>query len=338
MNVLLCSVGRRAYMVDYFKKELGKEGRVICVNSSALSTAMQAGDRAYVSPLIYDADYIPFLLSVCKKENISLLLSLFDIDLAVLARHRASFAEIGVKLVLSDSALVETCNDKMKMQDFLRRIGMNTLYTCLSPEDKRVQSDLRAGREYILKPRWGMGSLGVYKTGDDKELYWLFSRIRREIENSYLQYEARQDADYAILIQECIQGKEYGLDVMNDLEGRYLCTVVKEKLAMRSGETDIAKIVKNEALEDLGRRLAGHTGHIGNMDVDVMVDERGAYIIDMNARFGGGYPFSHAAGANLVRVLLAGARGEQVLAASLQADIGGIYAKELCIMPLADRG
>ena len=44
MNVLLTSVGRRAYLVDYFKKEFGYNSKIICTNSSELSTALSVGD------------------------------------------------------------------------------------------------------------------------------------------------------------------------------------------------------------------------------------------------------------------------------------------------------
>jgi len=57
----------------------------------------------------------------------------------------------------------------------------------------------------------------------------------------------------------------------------------------------------------IGRKL----GHIGVLDCDAIVTEDNCYVFDMNPRFGGGYPFSHIAGANLPAVLLAWANGER---------------------------
>ena len=62
MNVLLTSVGRRAYMVKYFKKAVGTDGKVIVSNSDENSVAFRYADKSYVSPLIYDKAYISFLL------------------------------------------------------------------------------------------------------------------------------------------------------------------------------------------------------------------------------------------------------------------------------------
>ena len=92
MKVLLTSVGRRAYMVKYFKEVLGKNGEVHVCNSDELTVAFQYADRSVISPLIYDSNYIPFLLTYCEENRIDILISLFDIDLWVLAKNKKRFA------------------------------------------------------------------------------------------------------------------------------------------------------------------------------------------------------------------------------------------------------
>ncbi len=85
MNILLSSVGRRSYMVRYFKKALGKNGLVHAGNSVE-TYAMQVADRSVITPLIYDTTYIDFLFDYCKKNDINAIIPLFDIDLPVLSR------------------------------------------------------------------------------------------------------------------------------------------------------------------------------------------------------------------------------------------------------------
>src|SRR5207248_4061835 len=103
----------------------------------------------------------------------------------------------------------------------------------------------------------------------------------------------------------------YGLDIVNDLNGRYVCTFAKRKLRMRAGQTDRAVTVKDERLEKLGQTIGENLGHVGILDCDLFVSEQGCRVIDLNPRIGGGYPFSHIAGANYPAALIAWMNGEQ---------------------------
>ena len=119
------------------------------------------------------------------------------------------------------------------------------------------------------------------------------------------------DNNDTVIIQEMIQGQEYGLDVVNDLKGNFVTCFVKRKLGMRAGETDAAETEHNPVLEELGEAIGRVSRHPGVMDVDVIVREQMPYIIEMNPRFGGHYPFAHMAGANIPAALIAWANGEE---------------------------
>ena len=75
MNVLLTSVGRRAYMVKYFQEVLAGSGEVHVCNSDDLTVAFHYADYSVITPLIYDDNYIPFLLKYCKENHIDILIS-----------------------------------------------------------------------------------------------------------------------------------------------------------------------------------------------------------------------------------------------------------------------
>lgn len=334
MNILLTSVGRRAYLIDYFKKEFGDTSKIICTNSSILSTAMSVADKAYVSPIIYDKEYIPFLLYLCQKENIDVLLSLFDIDLPILASNKEKFEKIGVKLILSDEKIIDICNDKFKMYEFLKEKNFDTMYTSLDIYDEYIKNNISKEKEFILKPRWGMGSLGIYSSDEYEEAKVFYNKIKKDIKKSYLKYEAKKAPESCILIQEKLSGKEFGLDILNDLDGNYITTVVKEKLAMRSGETDIAKVVKSDLLEDFGEKISKETRHIANMDLDLILNDTGIFVIDMNARFGGGYPFTHKAGLNIVSLIKDMLKGKKIDNKNFKLEYDKIYAKDISIVEL----
>lgn len=322
MNVLLTSVGRRSYLVEYFKQAVGENGNVVVANS-AVSQAWAAADKAFVSPVIYDKNYIPFLLNLCREEKIGILVSLFDIDLPVLAAHRKEFEEIGTFVVVSEPEVVEICNDKWKTYTFLQENGFLVPRTFLDPDEAvKALKTGEMGWPVMIKPRWGMGSLALYRADNFRELEVFYEKTRKNIGETYLKYEAVQAPESCVLIQECLMGQEYGMDVINDLDGHYQNAVQKRKDAMRSGETDSAETVEIPALRAIGERISGLLKHRGNLDMDLFEKDGEFYILELNARFGGGYPFSHMAGVNLPQAIINWRRGMTAGRDLLEAKTG----------------
>lgn len=335
MNILLTSVGRRSYLIKYFQEALGTTGEVHVANSSAITPSFLAADHATVTPLIYDEDYIPFLLQYCQDHQIQALISLFDIDLPILAAYKERFRKAGIQVVVSDQRVIDTCNDKWKSHQFLKEHGFQVAKTYLSLADaKQALVTGELAFPVIIKPRWGMGSIAVYEAENESELEILYQKTLQGIQRSYLEYESVADIEASVLIQEKLQGQEYGLDVINDLDGRYQNTIVKKKHAMRSGETDCAETMANPVLEALGQKLSAKLGHIANLDTDVFLVEGQPYILEMNARFGGGYPFSHMAGANLPQAIVNWLKGKSVNPAWFQAQPGLLLHKDITLVDI----
>lgn len=337
MNVLLTSVGRRAYMVKYFKEALGEGGQVHVCNSDDKTVAFHYADKSVISPLIYDDNYIPFLLNYCKENKIDILLSLFDIDLLVLAKNKDKFKEIGTSVIVSDKELIEICNDKWKTYEFLKENGFNVPKTYLTLEDTINALD-RGEISYpvIVKPRFGCGSIALSIAEDEMALLYYFRRNTRTINKSYLKYESAS-VDDKIIYQECLKGQEYGADIINDLNGNFQNAIVKKKIAMRAGETDIAEVVNEPEILKEVSRLGKLTRHIGNMDIDVFLVDGKSYILEMNARFGGGYPFSHMAGCNLPKAIVEWSKNKKVAKNVLEAQVGDFGYKELVITKIKSK-
>lgn len=312
MNILFTSSGRRGYLLQYFKDALNGAGKVHAINSDPLVPSAYYADVMVKSPPIYSDEYIPFLLHYCKVNEIGLLIPLFDPDLPVLAAHRSAFESLGTKVLVSSSATINVCNDKWETYRYLQALRIGTPRTFLKISDfEEARKQGWLDYPVIVKPRWGMGSLSVYKAENHEELEVFYKRVVREISSSYLRFESAATPDHSVIIQEFIAGKEYGLDVINDLQGKHVTTVVKRKLSMRLGGADMAETVFREDICTLGHAIASHLRHIGNLDMDVICDEKDRLLVlEMNARIGGGYPFSHVAGVNLPNALIAWCRGD----------------------------
>lgn len=294
MNILITSAGRRTKLVDYFKNELHGNGKVITADASKLAPALYTGDKGYLVPNIADSGYLESIIDICLKENVSAVVSLIDPELPVLAGHRKRFQDIGVQLVLPDYDAVSVCNDKTKMHDFIRHHHYDTFqqYDNIADFLEKYETG-EASLPVFVKKRFGSASSGAKKVTSVKSLESVF------------------DEEQDLFIQEFIEGRELGIDIYVDLISRDVVSVfVKEKFHMRAGETDKAVSVIEPAVDELVSDFVRRLQLTGPLDMDIIERDNRRYIIDVNCRFGGGYPLAYACGENFPSYIIQNIMGE----------------------------
>jgi carbamoyl-phosphate synthase large subunit len=312
MNVMLTCAGRRNYSVEIFKEAVGDRHCVFACDSRADAPALQKADKAFIVPRVDQEDYVDTLLAICDDHQIGLLIPALEPELLLLATNRARFLAVGTIPLVSDPEIIVACWDKLATSQFLSGCGLRVPHTFDSLDSARAalsRGDITF--PLIVKPRWGVGSIGMQLPEDEEELELSYKVTKKQIERSFATEIGVTDWQHSVLIQERLLGEEHGMDVINDLNGSYACTFIRRKIRMRAGQTDRAVTVRDDRLEMIGQLIGEKLGHIGIVDCDVSVSEHGCCVIDINPRFGGGYPFSHIAGANLPAALIAWANGQQ---------------------------
>ena len=255
-------------------------------SNTSYSVGFAECDNTYVVPSISDEDkYIASLLDICRKESITFLISLYDFDIHIISQHLDKFKSYNVIPLIVDFNASKICFDKLETNRFLVDNGFNhpKTYADLSIAIKSIEKK-EITFPVIIKPRFGFASKDIFIANTINEMNFLF------------QY--RPD----MIIQEFVNGVEYGIDILNDLDGRLVHFCSKRKIEMRSGETDIAEIVDNIKFKNLVTKLTKTLRCIGVLDIDLIISKKNRdeviTILEINPRFGGGYPMSHRAGAN----------------------------------------
>lgn len=285
MNILFTNIGRRTYFIDY-ALELKNKGYPIRIFASDTSreTAgfwVSKDVTPFLTPHVSknEEQYFTQLKKECLKHEIEVIIPMMDFELPVLAKKKRDLAGLGIQVIVSDYDTVMNCLDKKINYEY-----------CLKKEIQVPQALFDAGNLFfdfplIKKKIKGSGSVGLRILQNPGEL---------------ILFEQGTD-----LLQVCIEGKEYGVDILNDLNGNFVHSFVREKMSMRSGETDKAKGVFFDRFKVLAKTISSKFRHIGNMDVDFIEDKTGkVYFIDFNPRFGGGYPLTHLSGYNYLQALL----------------------------------
>lgn len=327
MNILFTCAGRRTYLLKYFKEQLGDQGKIIGADMQMTAPALSAADIRVLVPSVYDDNYVDVLHNICEQHHVDMLFSLNDLELPILAANKASFENAGTKVVVSSPEVIDICFDKLRTCEYVKSLGINVPRTY-----SNLQSALNALEigelqfPVVIKPRWGSASIGIEFVNNHEDLCIMYELIKRKTSNGILGEVSQHDKNF-ILIQEKITGKEYGLDVMNDLEGRNVGVAVKQKLSMRAGETDKAVTVDNAELRRIGEVIGTNLAHVGNLDCDILEMDGQYYVLELNPRFGGGFPFSYEAGVNLPKALINWAQGIDFDVKQLVPTYGLTFAK-----------
>lgn len=334
MNILFTCAGRRTYLLKYFKENLAEGDKIVATDMQLSAPALQVADVKLQVPAVYDPEYVNITLYICREQKIDALLSLNDLELPILAENKTRFEELGVKVIVSSPEVIDIAFDKYKTAQWVESLGLMAPKTYVRLEDaKRALAAGEIEFPLFMKPRWGSGSIGLESIADMEELDIYYNLLMKKIKKTIL--ATASVGDEYIMIQEKLTGSEYGLDIMNDLEGNHVAVSVKQKLAMRAGETDKAVTVDLPEVCEMGRKIGEALGHIGNLDVDIMQRADGAYcVLELNPRFGGGFPFSYEAGVNMPKAIIQWVKGEEVDPQILQPEYGRMFSKNDYLMEI----
>lgn len=328
MNILFTCAGRRNYLINYFKEALQGAGKVFASDMQLNAPALADADVALEVPSIYSEDYIPRLQQIIREHDIRAVISLNDLELPILAGNRGKLEATGARVIVASEETIRIAFDKWETVSFLEAHGLRSpkTFNDLALAKQAIERG-ELSFPLVLKPRWGSASIGIDFPENMEELELAYKLQSMRLGRTILAKASDEDLPHALLIQEKIPGSEYGMDVLNDFDGNYIGTFVRQKLAMRSGETDKAISVTDPRFEKIGETLGKALRHIGNLDCDVFEHNGELYVLEINARFGGGYPFSHLSGSNTAAVYIEWLKGNRDVAGLINYKPGIMYAK-----------
>lgn len=291
----MLSVGRQTYLVDLFSKYF----QVAIGDNNPLTLNTYKDMKSYLMPRYDSEDYVPTLKKIISQDGIDILLSLSDIEIALVSELRSSLPA-NCEMLMPNKDISYQCLDKYAFSKLLRDNGIGCPKTYLSPDEvKKAINNGTLSYPIIGKSRWGMGSKGVTVIDNEKELELYYQLYKNKFSAPFFLKNDLERKEETLVFQEMINGEEYGLDIVNDLQGNWFTTAIKRKLMMRGGETDIAVVETNNEIMKESYKIANVLKHRGNVDCDILVKGGDIFVIDINPRFGGGYMFSLSAGINV---------------------------------------
>ncbi len=300
-NILFTCIGRRVSLLNSFAmaaRQLKIKSSLFGTDTTQLSPALQLCDKKFLIKPVSHPGYIKQLLEIVADNKVKLLVPTVDLDLKVLAKNKAKFAELGCYVLVSAPEVIEICQDKRKTYRFLQSNGFDTpvtmsIRTALSKSKARNQ---KLSWPCFLKPWDGYASRGTAKVYDRNDLLFYAKKIPNPI------------------CQEFVDGIEHTCDVYVDFDMKVRCVVPRMRIEVRAGEVSKGQIVKDAYIMSQAAKLVETLGAgPGVVILQLFLnDDNKIKFIEVNPRFGGGVPLSIKAGANFPKWIMQELLGRRV--------------------------
>lgn len=279
MNILITGAGGPAAICAY--KSLSAAGYNIFMGDM---DPMSAGlylvpkGQQFILPAGKSEMFVPFLLDLCQKYNIDLLIPTCDVELMPVANNIKAFEAIDCKVLVSPMDALETCQDKYLLMEACKKnvqLGDYDLF-------ENFLAKPHFNNNWIVKPRNGSGSRDIFKVTN-----------REELEN-LAHLEGKN-----FMVQEFLEGKEYSIDMMIDKNGKVCAAVARERMRTDSGVAVTSKVTKKKEIIEYAIAVAESLNLRFAINVQVIDTENGPMLLEINPRFSGGLSLIIAAGADI---------------------------------------
>lgn len=285
-NILITSAGQRVALVRDFQETLRRffpEAKVFTTDMNPrLAPAAYVSDGCFEVLRVTDPEYIPQLLKLCKDNGIGMIIPTIDTELLVLAKNKSLFDENGIVVSVSSLEFISICRDKRNTGEFFEEYGI------------RVPMPINKNNPtfpLFAKPYDGSLSTNLH-----------YIRNAEELTTEILE-------DPKLLFMEYIDKevyKEYTIDMYYGRDHKVKCIVPRERIKIRAGEINKGLTEKEPLTKYIYDRLETIDGCIGCICIQVFLNPKSGDVvgIEINPRFGGGYPQTYAAGGNFAELLI----------------------------------
>lgn len=285
-NILITSAGKRVELLLEFQKEIKaseQNGNVLAVDlNPEMAPACHLADKSFAVPRVTSPEYIDVLLDICNNNNVGIVIPTIDTELLILAKNRELFSRNGIEIMVSDPEFIAICRDKRLTIDLFDRLGIRNPV----PRDK-----FNPTFPIFAKPYDGSLSTNIHilRNADD---------LTEEILN-----------DPKLMFMEYIDKKEYKeftVDMYYGTDHHVKSIVPRERIEIRSGEVNKGASRKNYLVKYLKDRMDYIPGIRGCICIQLFYRDTDNDVvgIEINPRYGGGYPLSYYSGANFPKMMI----------------------------------
>ena len=247
-------------------------------------------DVFFYLPYVNRKDYATEILSICKKNNIEVLLPGHDFELELFSKEKEKFHDLGIEVIVSSYDLNRISRNKKDWYDYFSLKGINIVPT-------RLVKDFYSAPDpsfypAIVKPSGGSSSQGIKIILEEKDLAGVDEQM---IIQPYL-FPLPEDPNFK-MIQESVDNKkliqisEISIQLLFDKTHHCFSKFISKNrlkngipVTIRPLEYESFKH-KNE-IEKFIQELTIEKA-VGPVNIQGRITEKGLFFFEMNLRFTG---------------------------------------------------
>jgi len=252
------------------------ECEIVSADISTLNAALYRTRSAIIFPKVESSNAIHEICKIIKANEINIVLIGSEFDLQFFSINKDLIEhQTGALVVVSPPETVGISNDKWETVKFLKE---NSLPFPESEIPESLEKALEIAKTwhypFIIKPREGTSSRGVYIIENEEDLLTSFDKIKKPI------------------LQKIIRMPE------NTLQHEYTCSVFKcadgsllgpfaARRTLRSGSSWLIEVDEFNELKPLLMKIGSNLPFMGSLNIQLMMSETGPVPFEFNARFSG---------------------------------------------------
>lgn len=262
-------------------KDLIKRHEIVATDIDWLSSGLYIAKSYCLAPRVDDENFIQKMLSIAKKENVSVIVPTVNEEMIYFAKNLGIFQKENISVVVSNEMSIDVATNKLSTYRFFEK---ETYCPKLYEKNEIVYP-------CVVKPKESRGSRGFYICSSKEDV------------GVALKQNSKGFGDGNSVIMEYLKGDEYSVYGISDLNREPLVTVPIKRIQAVS-ESKKAQVIKDGDIISVANDMASKLGLIGPWNIQLIKTDDGPKIVEINPRFGGTTSLIIAAGVNYVELAI----------------------------------
>jgi len=211
------------------------------------------------------------LIDYCKSNNIGAIIPTRDGELEFFARYKATLAEHGIAVMVSDYSIVNACLDKLA---FSKLESIRDVVIPASTDIDRLKSE-----KFVVKERYGAGSISIGLDLDSAAAQLHAETLENPI---YQPFQA---------------GYEISVDAYVTKSRQVKGLVMRKRVKVVDGESQVTTSFEDASLQKKFFDFLDQSDFYGHITLQAIIDDYDkVHVIECNPRVGGASMLSIHAG------------------------------------------